>query len=69
MKQHEREENVRQAKIKLMECLMGLRDELTQGEFLRVVTEELADAWGLAAKYMIREERHPGDPNKPGGLE
>jgi hypothetical protein len=69
MKQHKREANVRQAKIKLMDCLMGLRDELTQGEFLRVVTEELADAWSMAAKYMIREERHPGQPNKPGGLE
>lgn len=66
---HPREENVRKARLKLMECLIKLHEDLTDGEFLRVVTEELTGEWHLTAKYMIREERHPGEPDKAGGLE
>lgn len=69
MKLHPREENVRRAHLKLMECLMELKKDLTDGEFLRVVTDELTSEWHLTAKYMIREERHPGEPVKAGGLE
>jgi len=69
MQRHHREENVRQASLKLMNFLGELQKDLTEGEYLRVVTEELSKEWSLTAKYMIREERHPGEPDKEGGLE
>jgi hypothetical protein len=68
MKIHPREENVREARIKLMHFLAELRRELTEGEFLQVVTEELSREWNQVTRYLIREERHPGEPDKPGGL-
>lgn len=68
MKRHPREENVRQAKISLGKVLLKLQNELTDGEYLRVITEELTTEWSRQAKYVIREERHPGDPDMPGGL-
>jgi hypothetical protein len=33
------------------------------------VNEELSRFVGSVAKYVIREERHPGEPDKPGGWE
>lgn len=39
--------------------------QLTEGECMRILAEELASL----AKYEIRQERHPEDPSKPGGLE
>lgn len=68
MKIHEREKNVNAARQKLMTCMMEIQEDLTEGEFLKVVTSELSDAIQTRAKYMIREERHPGSPDKPGGL-
>jgi hypothetical protein len=41
------------------------RFELTHLELLQILNEEMA-AW---IKYGIRSERHPDDPEKPGGLE
>lgn len=38
---------------------------LTPGEILRCLNEQMASA----IKYVIREERHPGNPDVPGGLE
>lgn len=37
---------------------------LTLGETLRCINEQMASA----IKYIIREERHPGNPDAPGGL-
>jgi 3-polyprenyl-4-hydroxybenzoate decarboxylase len=39
--------------------------ELTNGEILRCLNEQMASM----IKYVIREERHPGQPDLPGGLE
>jgi len=69
MKLHPREKNVREAELKLSKFLIELQKELTPGEYLRVVAGKLSDTWGSTAKYIIREERHPGEPDKPGGLE
>jgi len=66
---HPREKNVREAKLKLMTCLGDIQKDLTEGEYLKVITEELSSEWALTAKYAIRAERHPNDPDKPGGLE
>lgn len=68
-KLHKREENVRQAKIKLLDLMTELREDLTQGEFLRVITELASDEWASTAKWTIRHERHPDDMDKPGGFE
>lgn len=65
---HPREEKVQKAQYRLMELLIELKKELTPGEYLQVITDELGRIWSLKAKYMVRSERHPDDPNKPGGL-
>jgi len=49
-------------------CALALaigRHELTHMELVSILNEEMA-AW---IKYGIRSERHPDDPEKPGGLE
>ncbi len=66
MKLHPREQVVGKAKLKLLECLIDVQKTLTEGEYLRVVTETLSESVLTVAKYKIREERH-GDLNKPGG--
>jgi hypothetical protein len=66
---HHREMIVNDYKLKLMRCLQELCENLTTGEFVRVVSEELSDQLGGVAKYMIREERHPDNISMPGGLE
>ena len=45
------------------------KSDLTEGERLRVVAKVFGGYVGSVAKYAIREERHPGQPDKPGGLE
>lgn len=40
------------------------QEALTLGETLRCINEQMASA----IKYIIREERHPGNPDAPGGL-
>jgi hypothetical protein len=42
--------------------------ELTDGEIVRVVSGALGGFLQVHAKQMIREERHPENPDKPGGL-
>jgi len=66
---HPREKNVQEAKLKLMECMGGIAKDLTEGEMLKVVTEEMSSWISGIAKYQIRAERHPDDPSRPGGLE
>jgi len=66
---HQREKLVHQAEMKLNGTLLEVVHDLTEGEQIKVVTKVLSD-WLLGmAKYMIRDERHPGEPDKPGGLE
>lgn len=42
--------------------------ELTDGEVVRVVSGALGGFLQAYAKQMVRTERHPDDPDKPGGL-
>ena len=41
------------------------KHELTYAEILSIFSSRLASM----AKYAIRSERHPDDPDRPGGLE
>ncbi len=68
-KVHPREKIVHEAQRKLIDLLNEIEKDLTQGEYLRVITTELSREWGLTAMYTIREERHPDDSDKPGGWE
>ncbi len=36
--------------------------ELTYGELMRILAQEL-DSW---ARYLVRDERHPNEPDKKG---
>lgn len=68
MKEYDwRDKVVKEAKLDLMDFLMGLRKKLTEGEFLQVVIEEAGWAISTTAKYMIRMERK-GNRDIPGGL-
>jgi hypothetical protein len=71
MRLHPREAIVKKAESELREKMIEIvmRSELTEGESLSVVIHVMGDWLSGIAKYMIREERHPGEPNKPGGLE
>lgn len=69
MKIHRREPKVEAAISILNECLWEISEGLTEGEYIRVVSEALCGVIGSVAKYKIREERHPGDPDGRGGLE
>lgn len=69
MKLHPRERIVKKASRKLWDYLAALEEELTEGEYMRVITERLSYEWNMHARYMIREERHPGEPDREGGLE
>lgn len=60
---HKREEIVRKAQAELTEWKM--KHDLTPGEMIRVWSDELSSL----AKWMIRGERHPDDPETPGGIE
>jgi hypothetical protein len=42
-----------------------LFDQLTYGEMLCLVGREIS----VCGKYIVRSERHPDDPSRPGGLE
>lgn len=66
---HSREKIVHDANLKLLNVLVDIQKELTTGEYLRVLAEQFGNGVGSIAKYMIREERHPGKPDMPGGLE
>jgi hypothetical protein len=69
---HPRERIVSEARIELVRAVLDWRekhDELTDGELFSIVGGVLGDQITSMAKYLIREERHPGEPDKPGGLE
>lgn len=67
MKRHKREPIVGEAQGKIGMAInrIAMEYDLTYGEMTRIVASELAHL----AKWMIRAERHPDDPNRPGGLE
>ena len=66
-----REANAHAAKHVLLKAIIEMNRtcDLTPGEGIRVVSEILYNELASIAKYMIREERHPGKPDMPGGLE
>ena len=66
---HHREEIVRKAEQEVSDALFKATKDLTDGETLRVVVSVLGSHVGGMAKFMIRAERHPDDPDQPGGLE
>ncbi len=66
---HPREYVYDKALIRIRKLLRELQKELTQGEYLKLITQELAYEWMFTAQHTIRHERHPDDPDKPGGCE
>mgnify|MGYP001251343022 CR=1 FL=1 len=66
MKQHPRESIVAQAGAELSKAVseIATKHDLTYGELFSA----LSTIQGNWAKYQIRDERHPNDPGKPGGL-
>jgi hypothetical protein len=67
MKLHPRVPFVQKAHNELAAAVSEIikKYELTYGELWSVLNEVEA-SW---IKYCIRDERHPDDPDKPGGLE
>ena len=65
---HEREAVVRDAEQKLLETWIEISKTLTTGEKLQVAANFIHDRVGGIAKWAIRAERHPDDPDKPGGF-
>lgn len=58
----------RDLESKVQEWSNQYSDELTDAEMLLIVGEVLNREIGDIAKYMIRNERHPDNPEMPGGL-
>ena len=67
---HPRERIVRKAENDLRSAVIDIvhKAELTTGESLQVVNGALSGWIAGVAKHAIREERHPGEPDKPGGF-
>lgn len=65
MKLHERVLIVEKASLEIAQFVLDISEKygLTDGEYLKILSENLSNT----AKYMIREERHPGDPDAKGG--
>jgi len=66
---HPREKIVREAASRLRLFLLEVTKDLTEAEGLRIVNEVMGSHIGSIARYAIREERHPGKPDEPGGWE
>ena len=66
---HPREKAVMQAEQELRKALVKIFHDLTEAEYIKVLGTVLAGELQTLAKWMIRAERHPNDPDKPGGLE
>lgn len=66
-KLHHREPIVQRAHLDLDTAVLDIlqRYDLTYAELFRIINEVEA-AW---IKYAIRDERHPDDPDTPGGWE
>lgn len=71
MKLHPREKIVTAARLDLTEKLLTWHKthDLTDGELFSVIGDVLGGQITNMAKYMIRAERHPDNPDRPGGLE
>ena len=67
MRMHKRTAIVSRAQGDLKNCVCGIvkKHGLTHGELTKILASELLD-WN---KYLIRGERHPGDPDKKGDEE
>lgn len=66
MIQHPRVRIVNQAKNEISKAIMEIeqKHDLTEIELLQILIEYQS----TTLKYMLREERHPKDPDKPSGL-
>ena len=73
MRIHPQAKIVEQARLDLNDRLSDWHKlhghDLTTGEMTAVITSILGDELLAVSKWMIRGERHPEDPGKPGGLE
>ncbi len=71
MKIHPRESIVKDAEQKLRGAMLDILGDadLTTGEELRILESVLGGMISNIAKHIIRHERHPNEPDKPGGLE
>lgn len=68
---HHREKLVREAESRLRGAIVdaGIHKlDLSEAEYLQVVSTVLHEQLSTTLKYAIRRERH-GDTDKPGGLE
>lgn len=67
MKLHKRVMLVQAATCDISDAILKAveKHDLTYGEIVMILGGELQSF----AKYQIREERHPGDPDARGGLE
>ena len=65
---HPRESAVKKAELSIRTYILETCKDLSEGEELQVLSNVLSSCFGGIAKYMIREERHPGEPDKPAGL-
>jgi hypothetical protein len=68
---HSREDVVTRARLDLADRILDWRrthEDLTCGEMFSVLGDVGCGQIANLAKYLIREERHPDDPDKPGGL-
>lgn len=70
MQRHPRELLVNDAESELHGAFYDIRKKygLSTGESLRVLSTFLESSIGVISKHMIRDERHPSDPGKPGGI-
>ena len=72
MRLHPREELVRDSRLELMNRLADWNEkhteELTEVEWIQIITSCFSWEMSTFCKFAIREERH-GDADKPGGLE
>lgn len=64
IKLHPRMNIVAGAESELVKFMINLREkyQLTWGEEFKLLSERM----GSTAKYLIRSERHPNDPDKKG---
>lgn len=71
MRTHPREAIVSEAQVELTKLVLGwsAKHDLSDGELLSVLDEVLGDRIAGLARRIIRDERHPHDPEKPGGIE
>jgi hypothetical protein len=70
MKLHPRVMIVNKARAALGLALLDVLEKhgLSDGEALMIVNGVCSEYVGGVARHAIRAERHPGQPDKPGGL-